>query len=227
MSYGGGYNEGGGGYGGGREEYGSSGYGHQSDYGREEGSYSEGQRYGSGYGQSTGTSYGGGGAGYSNDFSGAEQHAEQHAENSGDSSLFSSALGMLSGKHQQLQNEDMDEEDAVRQHQSYYGSGSSGGQATSGSMGSAAAMQALKMFNSGSGGSAGSGGGQNAFIGMAMAQASKLFDQQNSQGNVPEGHSKQDAVGNAAQMALKMYMKSQMGGSSSGGGLMSMASKFL
>jgi hypothetical protein len=46
-------------------------------------------------------------------------------------------------------------------------------------------MQALKMFTSGSGGgSHGSqGGGQNAFIGMAMAQAAKLFDQQSAQGN--------------------------------------------
>jgi hypothetical protein len=36
-------------------------------------------------------------------------------------------------------------------------------------------------------------------------------------------------VASAAQMALKMFMKSEMGGggSSSGGGLMSLASKFL
>lgn len=41
---------------------------------------------------------------------------------------------------------------------------------------------------------------------------------------------KQDAVSQAAQMALKMYMKSGSGGgggASSGGGLMSLASKFL
>lgn len=38
-------------------------------------------------------------------------------------------------------------------------------------------MQALKMFSGGSGGSSGSssGGSQNQFVGMAMAQASKLF----------------------------------------------------
>ena len=52
-------------------------------------------------------------------------------------------------------------------------------------------------------------------------------DQQHAQGNTG-GASKQDAVASAAQMALKMYMKSEMGGGgSSGGGLMSLASKFL
>lgn len=54
-----------------------------------------------------------------------------------------------------------------------------------------AAMQALKHFTSGGGGQGqggglggGVGGGQNQFVGMAMAQASKLFDQQSAQGNV-------------------------------------------
>lgn len=227
-------------YGGG-ESYGSGGggggFGHQSDHNRPEGSYSEGQRYGQGHGDSSGTSYGGGGAygGASNDFSGAEHEARQHAGNSGDSSLFSTALGMLSGKHQQVQNEGFDEEDAVRQHRNFYGGGGGQQQASSGNLGSAAAMQALKMFNGGGGSSSGqgsSGGGQNAFIGMAMGQAAKLFDQQSSQGNV-QGN-KQDAVASAAQMALKMYMKSEMGGGGSSGGsgggmggLMSLASKFL
>ncbi|KAK4565257.1 hypothetical protein LTR86_003874 [Recurvomyces mirabilis] len=101
-------------------------------------------------------------------------------------------------------------------------------------MGSAAAMQALKMFSGGSGGGSQQqggqqgGGGQNQFVGMAMAQASKLFDQQHAQGNVQSGN-KNDAVSSAAQMALKMFMKSQGGGGGGGGmgGLMSMASKFM
>lgn len=49
-----------------------------------------------------------------------------------------------------------------------------------------------------------------------------------------QGANKQDAVGQAAQMALKMYMKSEMGGGKShtgqsggSGGLMSLASRFL
>jgi hypothetical protein len=227
-------------------------YNQQSDYGRQEGSYSEGGRQN--HGQSTGTSYSGGGGGYNNDFSGAEHAAQSHAGNSGDSSMFSSALGMLAGKQQHLQNEPLNEQHAVQSHQNFYGGGGGGGnqqQADAGSMGSAAAMQALKMFSGGQGGQGGQGqhqgGGQNQFIGMAMAEASKLFgtwallsdddfwlvltlftDQQSAQGNTG-GASKQDAVGSAAQMALKMFMKSEMGGGGGGGagGLMSMASKFL
>ena len=45
----------------------------------------------------------------------------------------------------------------------------------------AAAMQALKMFNGG--GASANQGGQSQFIGMAMAQAAKLFDQQSANGN--------------------------------------------
>ncbi|OCK87590.1 uncharacterized protein K441DRAFT_490334, partial [Cenococcum geophilum 1.58] len=166
------------------------------------------------------------------DFSGAAQHASHHAGDSGDSSLFSNALGMLSGKKQHLQNEDIDEDDAVRQHQQMYGGGGSGQQASSNNMGAAAAMQALKMFTGGQGGGqgGGGGGGQSQFIGMAMAQASKLFDQQSAQGNTHPSATKQDAVSSAAQMALKMYMKSEMGGGGGGGGmgsLMGFASKFM
>lgn len=99
----------------------------------------------------------------------------------------------------------------------------------------------------------GNKGGQNEFIGAAMAQAAKLFDQQSSQGKTvsvlvlftpkiitdleqkPDA-TKQDAVASAAQMALKLYLKSEMkggsgGGSSGGGGgaggLLNLASKFL
>lgn len=47
-------------------------------------------------------------------------------------------------------------------------------------------MQALKMFTGGQGAqqaSTGPGGAQNAFVGMAMGEAAKLFDQQSAQGN--------------------------------------------
>ncbi|KAJ9648421.1 hypothetical protein H2201_000756 [Coniosporium apollinis] len=198
---------------------------------------------------STGTGYGGGGAygGYSDDFSGAEDRALEYAGDSADRSLFASALGGLAGRRQNLRDEDLDEDDAVRQHRSLYGDGDGergfgggygGGQASSGNLGAAAAMQALKMFTGGSGGghSAAQGQSQNAFIGMAMGQAAKLFDQQAAAGKTSPGANKQDAVASAAQMALKMYLKSEMGGGhssgggSSGGGaagLLNMASKFL
>lgn len=208
-----------------------------------------GHGQGHGHGQhSSGTSYAGGG-GSSSDFSGVEDYAHQHAEGSADRDLFSSAIGMISGKHEQLANEDVDEQDVVSKYQSFFGGGDTGGSATSGGMGAAAAMQALKMYNSsGSSSSTSSGSTQNEFVGMAMGQAAKLFgeykdssntclqgmlimsiEQQSSSGNVASGESKESAVQQAGEMALKMYMKSEMSGGSSGSssGLMSLASKFM
>jgi len=126
-------------------------------------------------------------------------------------------------------NQPVDEQHAVQAHQQFYGGGGGGGggggqPADSGSMGTAAAMQAMKMFTGGGGG----GGGQNEFIGMAMAQASKLFEQQSAQGNVASGESKESAVQKAGEMAMKFYMKNQLSGGSSGvSGIMGMAQKFL
>lgn len=51
-----------------------------------------------------------------------------------------------------------------------------------------------------------------------------LQDQQSSSGNVASGASKESVVQEAGEQALKMYMGS---GGSSGGGLMSLASKFM
>ena len=61
---------------------------------------------------------------------------------------------------------------------------------------------------------------------MAMSEAGKLFDKQSSQGQVAPGSDKQSAIESAAKMAFSMYQKSQ-GGGSGGGGLMSLASKFM
>ncbi|KAG9921492.1 hypothetical protein KCV02_g11138, partial [Aureobasidium melanogenum] len=178
-----------------------------------------------GHGHSSGTSYGNVPGG-SDDYSSAAHTAAQHAGDSGDSNLFSNALGMLSGH--KAQQGDIDEDDAMRQHQQFYGGAGQPHPASSGSMGSAAAMQALKMFNQGGGSSGNGPQSQNDFIGLAMSQAAKLFDQQSSQGNVHQSASKQDAISSAAQMALKMYMKSQGGGGgSSASGLMGLMSKFM
>jgi hypothetical protein len=89
---------------------------------------------------------------------------------------------MLSGKKDKLKDEDVDEDDAVKQHEKFYGGGGHGGneQASSNNVGAAAAMQAMKMFNNGSNEDA--KGGQNKFIGMAMGQAAQLFDKQQSEG---------------------------------------------
>ncbi len=138
-------------------------------------------------------------------------------------------------------------------HQQLYEQGGAGNHGSQ-SLGAGAALQALKMFSgggSGQGGMGGGGGGQSQMIGLAMSEASKLFDQQSSQGNVASGTDKQSVVNTAAKMALKsvsslsnpipaqgfladpnlsrMYMKNQgggMGGGAGGGGLMNLASKF-
>jgi len=63
----------------------------------------------------------------------------------------------------------------------------------------------------------GGGGGvnNNAFIGQAMAQAAKMFDQHDAQGNVQQG-SKQDAISSAAAMAMKLL--NNAGGNAGSGG---------
>jgi len=146
--------------------------------------------------------------------------------------MFSNVLGHLGQNKQSIGNQQINEQGAVQSHQQFFGGGGGGGgsgstqQASSSAMGSAAAMQALKMSTGGQSGDSSGGNSQNAFIGMAMGQASKLFDQQSSQGSVAPGASKESAIQQAGEMALKMYMQSQ-GGSGGSSGLMGLASKFL
>lgn len=114
-------------------------------------------------------------------YNGALSHAQQH--DSGDnSSLFSQALSFLNQNKDRISNSNINEEQAVKAHQSLYGGGSGGNtQHDSQTLGAGAAMQALKMFTSqGSSGGSGvsAGGDKNQLIGLAMAQASKLWDQQ-------------------------------------------------
>jgi hypothetical protein len=101
------------------------------------------------------------------------------------------------------------------------GGGGGGGRGGGGAGGLAALM------GGGGGGGGGGAGGQNAFLGMAMGEAGKLFDQQSAQGNVAPGTNKQSVINSAAAQAFKMYMSSQGGGSGGAGGLMSLASKFM
>lgn len=53
----------------------------------------------------------------------------------------------------------------------------------------------------------------------------QLFDQRQSQGKVADGTSKESAIQQAGEMALKMYFKSQ--GQQQAGGFMGLASKFM
>ncbi|OTB05646.1 hypothetical protein M426DRAFT_319632 [Hypoxylon sp. CI-4A] len=164
------------------------------------------------------------------DFRGAAEHASRHAGSSGDNDLFSNLLGALTQKKQSLANEDVDEDDAVKQHKRFFDrDDDDDNEADDRSMGSAAAMQALKLFSGGQSGSSHESNSQSAFVGLAMAEASKLFDQKASQGKVSSDSSKESAVMKAGEMALKMYLKSQGGGQSqsSGSSLLGLASKFL
>ncbi|KAK4155573.1 hypothetical protein C8A00DRAFT_13390 [Chaetomidium leptoderma] len=167
-----------------------------------------------------------------------------------DQDFFTGVLAnILNNKPQaQIAEEDLDEEDAVRSHGQFFGFGGSSSPhaatqepASSSSLGSAAAMQALKLFTSSSSSSSsdssasqGQGQSQSAFVGLAMAQAAKLFDAQASQGKVAAGADKKSAVMQAGEMALKMYFKSKGGGAAGGaggdggmGGLLNLAGKFM
>ncbi|KAI0141536.1 hypothetical protein GGR57DRAFT_406128 [Xylariaceae sp. FL1272] len=162
-------------------------------------------------------------AGYDDDFSGAAEHASRNAGSSGDTDFFSNIMGALGDKKGKIADEDLDEEEAVRAHRKHFEGGDDGSEADSKSIGSGAAMQALKMF---SGSSSGESQSKSAFIGLAMSEASKLFDEKSSKGQVSSDSDKQSAVMQAGEMALKMYMKSQGSGSGSSG-LLSLASKFM
>jgi hypothetical protein len=111
----------------------------------------------------------------------ASSYAEKHAGSGRDGSMFSTAIGYLSGRGKNPEREDIDEGEFINSHREMYREDGGRGQKSSTSYGQAAAMQALKHFNNGS---HSSGGDQNAFIGVAMAEAAKLFDSQSSRGNV-------------------------------------------
>ncbi|KAK3985364.1 hypothetical protein QBC44DRAFT_374184 [Cladorrhinum sp. PSN332] len=139
-----------------------------------------------------------------------------------DKTFFKGILNQLSDKKPHLEEEDIDEEDAISSHRSIFDSSSASSTApsSSSSLGSAAALQALKLFNSSPDTPAPADPkAQNAFVGLAMAQAAKLFDQQASEGKVSSGTAdKNTAVLKAGELALKMYLKGNKGGISSGSG---------
>ncbi|KAK1702901.1 hypothetical protein BDP67DRAFT_585014 [Colletotrichum lupini] len=156
------------------------------------------------------------------DYRHAANEASRHAGSHGDTDLFSSVLGALTQKKGQLRNEDIDEDEAVNKHKKYFGDDDDDEKADDKGLGAAAAMQALKMFSSGQTG--GQKQSQGGFAGLAMAEASRLFDQRQSQGKVADGTSKESAIQQAGEMALKMYFKSQ---GQQQGGIMGLASKFM
>lgn len=118
------------------------------------------------------------------DFSSAADHAASHHD--GNRDLFTNALSFIQDRASQYQGGaggDIDEEHAVKAHQAMYGSGGAGESRThdSGTVGAGAAMQALKMFTSGGQGDGGMD--LNKLIGLAMAQAGKLWDEKAGRGD--------------------------------------------
>lgn len=129
-------------------------------------------------------------------------------------------------------NSSVDEKSAEQAHDQAYNQGNAGG-LDANSMGAAAAIQAFKSFASGTGG-AGQEQGQQSMIskliGMALAEASKLF---NKAGGA-QGGSEQDVLNSAGSTVMKLLVQNQVQGALSGQGgsqgaaqLMGLASKFL
>jgi superfamily II DNA/RNA helicase len=153
------------------------------------------------------------------EFRKAKEEAANRAGSSGSSDMFSSIISAIGQKKSQVANEDLDEEDAIKKHKKTYESDDEDDDEDT--LGAAAAMQALKMFNKGETGEKQS---QGAFLGLAMSEASKLFDAKSAKGKVSSGASKESTIQKAGEMAMKMYFKSQ---GQSQGGLMGLASKFM
>lgn len=121
------------------------------------------------------------------DRSAALRHAQQHGTSAEDeTSIFSHALDFLEGNKDSIAAEDLDEQATVGAHQAVYGGGEGGQKHSSETVGAGAALQALKMFTGGGSVGVGHGGGssQAKLIGLAMGQASKLWEEQSQQGNV-------------------------------------------
>ncbi|KAL2756583.1 hypothetical protein ACRALDRAFT_1062314 [Sodiomyces alcalophilus JCM 7366] len=159
------------------------------------------------------------------DFRSAASEATRQAGSHGDNDLFSSVLGALGQKKGQVEKEDIDEDDILSKYKKFAG-GEAGPkeQADEKSLGAAAAMQALKLFNSGD--TKGQKNTQGGFLGLAMAEASKLFDDNAKSGRVKQGTTKEGVIQQAGEIALKLFFKSQAKDAGAGG-LVNLASKFL
>jgi hypothetical protein len=84
--------------------------------------------------------------------------------------MFSSIVSAIGGKEDKLAKEDLDEEDAVKNHKKEYKEGGDK-EADEKTMGTAAAVQALKLWNQGE---AGNKQDKGSFLGLAMSEASKV-----------------------------------------------------
>lgn len=202
MSYDGSYGRGGGGTDGRQgygqqdlSEYGGGGRGSDNYYNQQSSFNETSSGYQGGSDYQSGSNYQQSGH---DDYQGALSHAQQHSSQNGgnpeESNIFANALGFLAGNKHNFANENIDEHQAISAHQAIYGESQHHQQQQqqqhgSETLGAGAALQALKLFTGrGAGteahGSHGGGNSQNKLIGLAMAQASSLFDQQSKHGKV-------------------------------------------
>ncbi|KAH8174484.1 PAS fold domain-containing protein [Sarocladium implicatum] len=151
----------------------------------------------------------------------ATSEASKRAGSSGSSDMFSNIVSAIGGKEDKLAKEDLDEEDAVKQHKKEYKGEKGDEQADVKSLGTAAAVQALKLWNQGE---AGNKQDKGSFLGLAMSEASKLFDDKAAKGDVKSGTDKQSVIQQAGEVAMKLFLKGQ---GQQQGGLAGLASKFL
>ncbi|KAK7223632.1 hypothetical protein V2G26_011635 [Clonostachys chloroleuca] len=154
------------------------------------------------------------------DFRTAKQEASQRAGSSGNSELFHSIISSIGQKQGKLADEDIDEQDAINKYKKSYVDKDED-EENEKSLGTAAAMHALKLFNNGE---TGDKQGKGAFLGLALSEASKLFEDKASAGKVTSGTSKESVVQQAGEVAMKMYLKSQ---GQQQGGILGFASKFM
>lgn len=157
------------------------------------------------------------------DLRSAADQAAQHAGSHGDKDLFSGIVGALTQNRASVQQQGLDEDDVLAKYKKFFGGEAQrGDRADDKGLGAAAALRALKLFNSGETG--GQKDTQGGFLALAMAEASKLFDDKAGRGEVEQGTSKQSVVQQAGEVAMKLYFKNQ---AEQQGGLVGMASKFL
>ncbi|SAM82615.1 uncharacterized protein UBRO_05142 [Ustilago bromivora] len=159
----------------------------------------------------------GGGNGGGFDFSQLINLAQGNSSGNHDSSLFSQAASFLQN---QGDNQNVDEQRLLQDHDEV---NNQSGSNSSGQIGNAAALSAIKSVLGGGGNNNNSGGGdfKSKLISAAMSHAADLYDQKDGQGQA-QGN-KQDAVNQAAQMAMSLAMKNPsmlaglIGGGNSGG----------
>ncbi|KAF8756232.1 Beta-flanking protein [Rhizoctonia solani] len=161
-----------------------------------------------GHNQPSSGGYGGPQFGPSIDQQAAVQNATQHSGGTGDTSLFSTALGFLN-QNQAQHTEPINEQHVQNAHAEAYEKGKA-------SSLDAGSLELPLQCN------------RSQLIGMAMSEASKLFESQESKTG-----QKQDAVNSAAMTVMKLLVQSKTGpGATNAGGndfgsLLNLASKFL